>query len=162
VELVRKRSKRKKGFTLMEIMVVVLILGLIAGYAIPRYLAGIQTAKLGQVIANYDAVRTETWAAYYIPGSTQITVAQAVAKQSTGLTNPFNDEPVVIYGDATTPDTDRYEYWDGSWVTYSELLGGEVVLDYTIAGEITITAYDDVATAEGMQEETIDDPKLGL
>ena len=166
VELVRKRSKRKKGFTLMEIMVVVLILGLIAGYAVPRYLSGIRTAKLGQVIGNYETVRTEVWAAYYVPGSDEESAAKVVGLNNYNkLSNPFGTlsetcQAVVVYGEATP----KYYYYDGgSWELYNTagtaLTGGEVVLDYSTSGEITVTAYDDTATAGGMQTDTIDDPK---
>lgn len=167
MKLMRKSLKKKrKGFTLMEIMVVVLILGLIAGYAIPRYLSGIRTAKLGQVIANYETARTETWAAYYVPSSTETTTAQTVVKKyalagEAKLTNPFSaTREAVVIQDAADP---TYKYWDGdSWETYNTdtLAGGEVVLDYSTSDQITVTAYDDTATAGGMQTDTINDPKL--
>lgn len=158
----RSHLKKQGGFTLMEIMVVVLILGLIAGYAIPRYLAAIRTAKLGQVTANYETARTETLSAYYVPGSTQTTAAQAAGKNLTSLTNPFGAssatrQPVVVKDTATT-----YKYWTGSaWATYNSdaLAGGEVVLDYTTSNQITVTAYDDSSTPASMKTEVITDPK---
>jgi len=175
VEVVRKRS-RKKGFTLMEIMVVVLILGLIAGYAIPRYLSGIRTAKLGQVIANYETARTETWAAYYVPGSTETTAAQIVGKQyGTGgnapLSNPFGNEPVIEY------DGTNYHKWDSSTDTWAiadyTLVGGEVVLVCDITDKIIVIANDDIAAIDAtevgattddpttyLKKVTINDPKL--
>ena len=159
----------------MEIMVVVLILGLIAGYAIPRYLAGIRTAKLGQVTSNYETVRTETWAAYYVPGSTETTAAQTVGKQTVNLTNPFGAssstrQPVVITPDGGT----TYDYWNTAiptpaWGTYNSdtLAGGEIVLDYSVAevpgtspSQITVTAYDDSSTPASMKTEIIKDPKF--
>jgi len=165
------RPKREGGFTLMEIMVVVLILGLIAGYATPRYLASIRTAKLGQVTANYETVRTETVSAFYVPGSTETTAAKAAGQNCSSLTNPFGAssatrQPVVICGAA-----DTYQYYTGSaWASYDgdaegtvNLAGGEMVVDYQTSNQITVTAYDDTPAAMTIGGDTgtsITDPKL--
>ena len=166
---IRRRLKNQKGFTLMELMVVVLILGIISAYAIPTYLSSIRTAKLGQVIANYGAARTETWSAYYAPGSDEESAAKAAGQNLTSLTNPFGAssatrQPVVITDDGGT----TYEYWTGSaWASYDgdgtgsvNLGGGEVVLNYETSGEITVAAYDDSSTPASMESETITDPRL--
>ena len=134
-----RQLKGEKGFTLMELMVVVLILGLIAAYAVPTYLSSIATSKLGMVIANYDAVRTEVWSGYYAPGSTASSVETAVLANTTGLTNPFTGSAVIDNDDT--------------------VVAGAVRVDGATSGQVTVTAYDNSSTPASMNTETISDPK---
>ena len=124
----------------MELMVVVLILGILAAYGVPRYLSSVKTSKLGMVIANYDAVVTEVSAAFYAPGSTSTSVETTVVANSNGdLTNPFGEDAVV--GNAATPTAGQIQV-DGK----------------TVAGQVTVTAYDDAAAAMTYTQ-AISDPK---
>jgi len=125
-------------------MVVMLILGLIAAYGVPRYLSSIRTAKLGQVIANYDAVRTEVASAYYAPGSDASSVESTVVANTTSgdgmLTNPFGGTAVIASG--------------------GTVAAGVVKVDgTTVLGQVTITAYDDTPAAITGYTPTITDPK---
>jgi prepilin-type N-terminal cleavage/methylation domain-containing protein len=58
------RMKAKKGFTLVEIMIVVTIIGLLAGIAIPSFIKARQTSQANTCINNLrqiDAAK-EQWA----------------------------------------------------------------------------------------------------
>ena len=50
-------NQRKKGFTLIELIIVVVIVGILALIAIPRYFANVAKATKSQVYANLDAIR---------------------------------------------------------------------------------------------------------
>jgi len=139
-----RQLKEEKGFTLMELMVVVLILGIIAAYAVPRYLSSIATSKMGMVIANYDAVKTEVWCTYYHPGYDQDEVASLVVTNSTNLENPFDSSR-----DAVVQQTD-------GGITIE---GGQIVVDPTTDTEVMVTAYDNSATPASVETEVIRDPK---
>ncbi len=53
-----KFLRSKKGFTLVELMIVVAIIGILAGIAIPRYMNFIRRSKEGATKGNLGAVRS--------------------------------------------------------------------------------------------------------
>jgi prepilin-type N-terminal cleavage/methylation domain-containing protein len=62
----------KKAFTLIELIIVVVIIGILALIAIPRYFANVAKAQKSQIYANLDAMRRAQlayYAAYGIYGS---------------------------------------------------------------------------------------------
>ncbi|MBI5555872.1 MAG: prepilin-type N-terminal cleavage/methylation domain-containing protein, partial [Elusimicrobia bacterium] len=50
--------RSKKGFTLVELMIVVAIIGILAGIAIPRYMNFVRRSREGATKGNLGAIRS--------------------------------------------------------------------------------------------------------
>lgn len=54
----RPKIRRRNGFTLIELMITVAIVGLLAAIAIPQYFAFLLRSKRAEIPMNADAIRT--------------------------------------------------------------------------------------------------------
>ena len=96
-----KKMRTKKGFTLVELMIVVLILGALAAIAIPRITGGAATAKANACKTNIDLINSQI-ELYYATYSAWPTNLQTV----TADPNYFPDgQPVCPVTGSTYPNT---------------------------------------------------------
>lgn len=91
----------KKGFTLVEILIVVIILGILAAIVIPQFTEASSEARVSSVMTNLQTIRSQlllykTQHQEVYAGST--TDATIFGKQMTTYTN-------VTGGTSATPDT---------------------------------------------------------
>ena len=95
-----KMRRRRSGFTLVELMIVVLILGALAAIAIPRIMGGAAVAKANGCHTNIDSLNVQLELYNANTGGYPATLDVLTA-----LTTYFPDGvPVCPVTDATYPD----------------------------------------------------------
>src|SRR5476649_1384719 len=79
----------QKGFTLIELMIVVAIIGILAAIALPAYQDYTKRAKLSEVILAASACRTTITEVYQSGSSASAPAANSYGCESSGSTSKY-------------------------------------------------------------------------
>jgi prepilin-type N-terminal cleavage/methylation domain-containing protein len=121
--------QKTKGFTLIELIIVVVIIGILALVAIPRYFANVAKAQKSQVYANLDALRQVTLSYYAVYGIYPTTNAWPITVTVDGdmvmsMVNPSNANWVYSHESTSSPPLYTYKQ-PGNSCWYGMRLSGE-------------------------------------
>jgi type IV pilus assembly protein PilA len=97
-----KNQKRQAGFTLIELMIVIAIIGILMAYAIPAYRDYTVRAKRGECNAMVDGMKTPMAEFYYKNGSWPSTLQSATqSNTATGSSVGASVTSLAFAGGAT-------------------------------------------------------------
>jgi len=94
-KMLKKLLKRKKGFTLVELLIVVAIIGILAGIAIPNFMGARTKAQVARAFADMDAIGKAEEMYYMDHISTGYTASQdnlTTTYLRTELTDPWTKD----------------------------------------------------------------------
>lgn len=125
-----KIRKNKKGFTLIELIVVIAIIGILGAIAIPRLTGFTATAKTKADAATIKNIQT---AAYTAIAAGEITLPTALASPKTLTIGTYVAPPAV----GATNSVINIQYFAGS-VAPTKQGGGSFAISVDDAGDVTV------------------------
>lgn len=120
-----RKERKMRGFTLVELLIVLLILGILIGLAVPRYLASIEKSKettfcsnVRNVVSAIEAWRMDTGTTVYPDvGTLNASIIKSATYFSQPPENPYTNE--ILTATTVTTGLDSYFYYNSTGTTYT-------------------------------------------
>jgi type II secretion system protein G len=109
----RTNARRQRGFTLIEILIVVVILGILAAIVIPQFTNASQDAQVSAVKSQLQTIRSQIELFRVKNGSGELTAIDNAPDLFVLLTTPDADNGNFQY--LQSAPTLPNQYWDWSW-----------------------------------------------
>ena len=126
MNLNRKNKSLSIAFTLVELLVVISIIGLLAGLAVPAISGGLKSAKAGACLSNLHQIGVATMA-YAADNSFKLPDA------GTGTSDMWADK-LATFISTTTKSKKSIFVCPGALKTVSEATGGNIAITYGMHG----------------------------
>ena len=109
LQLFKKRLSNRKGFTLVELLVVISIIGILAAIAVPRFTDATNSAKVAKIQADLRTIDSAI-AIYYAKNSAYPTAADIIdGTKGTLATFPTPPKDALTSVPTAAPETLAYE-----------------------------------------------------
>lgn len=134
--------RARKGFTLIELVVVIAILGILAGIAIPRFMDSIETARGAKLLADLRSIES-AGTVYYTKNGKYPTVSteSTLGRDKDFIEKYFGSWPLSTGGYAIVQGYNgvnyRYNLSNGS-IPYEYAYNSQITADKSYEGRATI------------------------
>ena len=104
-------DKNRKGFTLIELFVVIVIIGVLVAISIPNYIRFVDKAKIASLISNMRSVQLTVEITSINEGKYPEDVAHFIDSMPGNIKNPFNPTGPSLQDEAAenTPGVVEYQ-----------------------------------------------------